>query len=122
MIAAFVIFVAGYRYYRIQPADKGNVIWQVFTCMGASATRRITALVRGRSDETKRDWLDYAPEKYDARLVAGVRSFVGVLVVFFPIPFYFALGDQQGSTWVVQARAMDGRIGPITVLPDQMNM
>lgn len=27
----------------------------------------------------------------------------------------------QGSTWVLQARRMDGRIGPLTVLPDQMN-
>uniref|UniRef100_A0A914D2V1 Uncharacterized protein n=1 Tax=Acrobeloides nanus TaxID=290746 RepID=A0A914D2V1_9BILA len=26
-----------------------------------------------------------------------------------------------GSTWVLQARRMDGRIGPITVLPDQIN-
>lgn len=32
-----------------------------------------------------------------------------------------ALFDQQGSTWVLQARRMDGRVGPITILPDQMN-
>lgn len=27
----------------------------------------------------------------------------------------------QGSTWVLQARRMDGRVGPLTILPDQMN-
>ena len=29
--------------------------------------------------------------------------------------------DQQGSTWVLQASQMDGRVGPFTILPDQMN-
>ncbi|KAI6204173.1 hypothetical protein M3Y94_00641600 [Aphelenchoides besseyi] len=118
MFAAFLIFIAGYKYYKIRPADKGNPIFQVFKCIFLSAYRRLTC----PRDPTKRDWLDYAPRQFDSGLVAGVRSFLAILVVFFPIPFYFALGDQQGSTWVVQARAMDGRVGPITVLPDQMNI
>jgi solute carrier family 15 (oligopeptide transporter), member 1 len=27
----------------------------------------------------------------------------------------------QGSTWVLQARRMDGHVGWFTILPDQMN-
>lgn len=72
---------------------------------------------------------------------------VSVSILFIPIVFFWALFDQQvkyllssdlyqtenisifyklvltfqGSTWVLQARRMDGRVGPITILPDQMN-
>ncbi|VDK43665.1 unnamed protein product [Anisakis simplex] len=66
-------------------------------------------------------WLDYAAPKYSAQMLAGVKSVVAILVLYGPLIFFWALFDQQGSTWVLQARRMDGRVGPFTILPDQMN-
>lgn len=78
---------------------------------------------RSHNASYRSDWLDYAPAKYSSSLVTAVRSFVNVLVILLPLPFYHALADQQGSTWVVQAREMDGNVaGVLTLLPDQMNV
>uniref|UniRef100_A0A183CM14 Solute carrier family 15 (Oligopeptide transporter), member 1 n=1 Tax=Globodera pallida TaxID=36090 RepID=A0A183CM14_GLOPA len=66
-------------------------------------------------------WLDYARPKFDEHLIAGVKSMLAITVLFIPIVFFWALYDQQGSTWVLQARRMDGRIGWFTILPDQVN-
>lgn len=39
----------------------------------------------------------------------------------FGFSFHFHGFSPQGSTWVLQARRMDGRIGWFTLLPDQVN-
>lgn len=33
-----------------------------------------------------------------------------VVVIFLPIPFFWALFDQQGSRWTLQAIQLDGNI------------
>lgn len=65
-------------------------------------------------------WLDYAVPKYDEQLVASVKNVCAIFVMLIPAVLFWALFDQQGSTWVLQARQMDGRVGPITIFPDQM--
>lgn len=42
--------------------------------------------------------------------------------MFVPIPLFWALSEQSGSTWVFQAKQMDGNIGFYTILPDQMQV
>uniref|UniRef100_A0A915E004 Uncharacterized protein n=1 Tax=Ditylenchus dipsaci TaxID=166011 RepID=A0A915E004_9BILA len=79
---------------------------------------KVNAKLRGQ--DTAQHWLDYAAPKYSEKnLLPGVKSLVSIL--FVPIVFFWALFDQQGSTWFLQARRMDGRVGPLTILPDQMN-
>uniref|UniRef100_A0A183CF24 Aa_trans domain-containing protein n=1 Tax=Globodera pallida TaxID=36090 RepID=A0A183CF24_GLOPA len=63
----------------------------------------------------------YARPQFDEHLIAGVKSMLAITVLFIPIVFFWALYDQQGSTWVLQARRMDGRIGWFTILPEQVN-
>lgn len=119
MLIAFLLFVAGWKYYKISPAAKGNVVFSVFGCICYAAKQKMYAMCRGH--DKVEHWLDYAAPKYNAQLLAGVKSLVAVLVLFGPLIFFWALFDQQGSTWVLQARRMDGRVGPFTILPDQMN-
>lgn len=45
-----------------------------------------------------------------------------VLVLYIPLPIFWALYDQQGSGWTFQAVRMDGDIGFFTILPDQMQV
>ncbi len=45
-----------------------------------------------------------------------------VLSIFAFIPFFWMLFDQKASTWVVQARSMDLRVGPWSFEPSQMQL
>lgn len=38
-----------------------------------------------------------------------------------PLSMFWALSDQQGSLWVIQAMKMNGNLGFYTILPDQMH-
>ncbi|VDL84677.1 unnamed protein product [Nippostrongylus brasiliensis] len=57
------------------------------------------------------------------KLVEDIKGVIRVLVLMLPIPVFFALYDQQGSRWILQAVSMDGRItSGFTLYPDQMNV
>uniref|UniRef100_A0AC35G8H5 Uncharacterized protein n=1 Tax=Panagrolaimus sp. PS1159 TaxID=55785 RepID=A0AC35G8H5_9BILA len=119
MLVAFFIFLCGWKYYKITPASKGNVVWKVLKCIGYALKGKLGAVLK-RQDKAAH-WVDYASPKYSDPLIAGVKSLLAVSLLFVPVVFFWALFDQQGSTWVLQASQMDGRVGPFTILPDQMN-
>jgi solute carrier family 15 oligopeptide transporter 1 len=66
--------------------------------------------------------LDRSETKYGKTLVNDVKTTLKVLVLFVPLPIFWALYDQQGSGWTFQATRMDGYIGFYTILPDQMQV
>ncbi|XP_009585107.1 PREDICTED: solute carrier family 15 member 1, partial [Fulmarus glacialis] len=117
MAVALVVFIIGSRMYKkIQP--QGNVMIQVSKCIGFAIKNRF----RHRSKEfPKREhWLDWASEKYDKRLIAQTKVVLKVLFLYIPLPMFWALFDQQGSRWTLQATTMDGNFGAIQIQPDQM--
>lgn len=65
-------------------------------------------------------WLDHSKEKFGEKLVEDIKKTLNVLYMFLPMPIFWALVDQIGSTWTFQARRMNGDIGFYTILPDQM--
>lgn len=75
-----------------------------------------------RSKEKADHWLDHSKEKFGETLVSDVKSTLKVLIIFIPLPIFFTLYDQQGSGWTFQANRMDGRLGSLTILPDQMQV
>lgn len=78
---------------------------------------------KSKSKEVKKDhWLDYAADKHGNDLVEDIKSTLKVLVLYIPLPVFWALFDQQGTGWTFQARRMDGYIGFYTILPDQMQV
>lgn len=58
-----------------------------------------------------RPFLAGAQGKHPDAAIAGVRAVLRVLVVFLPIPFFWAVFDQKATTWVLQAKAME----PVTL-------
>lgn len=73
------------------------------------------------SSETAKDhWLEYADEKYRAKIINETKMVVNILVLYIPLPLYWAVYVQQGSRWVFQAKRMNGDIGFYTLKPDQM--
>ncbi|NXX60702.1 S15A1 protein, partial [Scopus umbretta] len=117
MAVALVVFIAGSRMYKkVQP--QGNIMIQVSKCIGFAIKNRF----RHRSKEfPKREhWLDWASEKYDKVLIAQTKMVLKVLFLYIPLPMFWALFDQQGSRWTLQATTMDGNFGAIQIQPDQM--
>ncbi|NWJ09984.1 S15A1 protein, partial [Crypturellus undulatus] len=117
MAVALIVFIIGSGMYKkVQP--QGNVMVQVSKCIGFAIKNRF----RHRSKEfPKREhWLDWASEKYDKRLIAQTKMVLKVLFLYIPLPMFWALFDQQGSRWTLQATTMDGNFGAIQIQPDQM--
>ncbi|XP_056636577.1 peptide transporter family 1-like isoform X3 [Diorhabda sublineata] len=116
MIISIVIFAAGRPLYRIKKPE-GNVIVQAAKCISHAISRKYT-----KCANKKDHWLDYAEEQYGKKLVSDIKSALHVMVLYLPLPIFWALYDQQGSGWTFQAVRMDGNIGFYTILPDQMQV
>uniref|UniRef100_A0A8B9QKG6 Solute carrier family 15 member 2 n=1 Tax=Apteryx owenii TaxID=8824 RepID=A0A8B9QKG6_APTOW len=84
MVLALVVFIAGSGLYRKTPPE-GNVLLEVCKCIGVSAC--------------------YRSEKYNGNL--EVKMVTRVLFLFIPLPMFWALFDQQGSRWTLQATKMN---------------
>lgn len=84
-----------------------------------------TAISTKRTEKgTKRreHFLDYAIEKHGTKLVRDTKVLLRILVLYLPLPLFWALFDQQGSRWTFQATKMDGDFGIYTFKPDQMHV
>ncbi|XP_058681577.1 solute carrier family 15 member 1-like [Ammospiza caudacuta] len=118
MAVALVVFVIGSRMYK-KAKPQGNVMLEVSKCVGFAIKNRF----RHRSKEfPKREhWLDWASDKYDKRLIAQIKMVLRVLFLYIPLPMFWAVFDQQGSRWTLQATAMNGDFG-FKIQPDQMQI
>ncbi|XP_072538991.1 solute carrier family 15 member 1b [Salminus brasiliensis] len=119
MAVALVVFIAGSGMYT-KAAPKGNIMLEVCKCIGFAIKNRF---VHRSSAYPKREhWMDWANEKYDKLLIAQVKMVLKVLFLYIPLPMFWALFDQQGSRWTLQATTMDGSFGAFNVQPDQMQI
>ena len=64
--------------------------------------------------------MTYSQEKYGRKLVLETKVALKVLVMFIPIPMFWALYMQQTSRFIFQATRMNGDLGFYTIKPDQM--
>ncbi|CAG2100098.1 unnamed protein product [Medioppia subpectinata] len=120
MIVALILFVVG-RYvtnYVMVPPKKESVVVQVISCVFTSLSRKWFKRM------PKRDhWLDYADDKFDSKTIADIKAVMRVLFLYLPLPIFWALFDQQGSRWTLQATKMDGKMGDVYRLkPDQIQV
>ncbi|XP_060535215.1 peptide transporter family 1-like isoform X2 [Cylas formicarius] len=117
MVISIIIFALGKPLYTIKK-PKGNVMVEVSKCVGHA----IACKFRNRGGPAVDHWLDRAEPKYGQQLVDDIKRTLKVLVLYLPLPIFWALYDQQGSAWTIQAVRMDGDIGFYTILPDQMQV
>ncbi|KAM5276388.1 solute carrier family 15 member 2 isoform 3-T3 [Hipposideros larvatus] len=117
MVIALVVFAIGSKMYKKTPPE-GNILSQVVKCIWFAASNRF----KNRSgDNAKREhWLDWAAEKYPKQLIMDVKALTRVLFLYIPLPMFWALLDQQGSRWTLQATRMNGNLGFIVLQPEQM--
>uniref|UniRef100_A0A8C4QSY6 Solute carrier family 15 member 1b n=1 Tax=Eptatretus burgeri TaxID=7764 RepID=A0A8C4QSY6_EPTBU len=117
MIIALIIFSAGSPLYKkIHP--EGNVLVDVSKCILFAITNRWKH--RNDGDLPRKHWLDWAKEKHNDYLINDVKKVLKVLLLYLPLPMFWALFDQQGSRWTLQATTMSGDFGTFVLKPDQM--
>lgn len=108
MAVALAIFICGRPFYSMYPPS-GNIIIKVIKLI-------FTALVRKfgkkggqatsdnkeatESSKAKNHWLDYAEGPFTPKEVREVQIVLKILLMFVPIPFFWALFDQQVGRWV----------------------
>ncbi|KAF6385504.1 solute carrier family 15 member 2 [Rhinolophus ferrumequinum] len=119
MVIALVVFAMGSKMYKKTPPE-GNIVTQVVKCIWFAVSNRF----KNRSgDITKREhWLDWAAEKYPKRLIMDVKALTRILFLYIPLPMFWALLEQQGSRWTLQATRMNGNLGFIVLQPEQMQV
>ncbi|XP_034740659.1 solute carrier family 15 member 2 [Etheostoma cragini] len=119
MIVALVVFTAGSVLYKRNP-PQGNILLEVCNCIGFAIKNRWR---RWKYDPQRKHWLDWAEENYSKRLIEEIKMVLRVLVLYIPLPMFWALFDQQGSRWTLQATRMNMAFGDVFVIkPDQMQM
>lgn len=114
MGVATVIIIIGKPLYVMKP-PQGNILPKVFGSI-------CYALKKKLGGEKADHWLDLASPKYDRKLLDDVKCVLRVLVLYLPLPVWWALFDQTGSRWTFQATRMYGQVGSSTIKPDQMQV
>ncbi|KAG5683397.1 hypothetical protein PVAND_012682 [Polypedilum vanderplanki] len=118
MIFALTAFLCGSSYYTHVPAN-GNVLIKLFKCIKHALIQK-KIQKRENSTSEKQHWLNYSIDKYGKKLVLETKMTLKVLVIFIPVPMFWALHMQQSSRWIFQASQMNGDIGFYKIKPDQM--
>ncbi|KAM3585508.1 uncharacterized protein V6R79_019525 [Siganus canaliculatus] len=117
MLVSLVVFILGNGMY-VKDSPKGNILVKVCKCIGFAVSNRFRH--RSPAYPKREHWMDWAEEKYDRLLIAQVKMVLKVLFLYIPLPMFWALFDQQGSRWTLQATTMDGNFGLLVILPEQM--
>ncbi|XP_011806220.1 PREDICTED: solute carrier family 15 member 2 isoform X2 [Colobus angolensis palliatus] len=119
MVIALAVFAMGSKIYN-KPPPEGNIVAQVFRCIWFAISNRF----KNRSGDIpkRQHWLDWAAEKYPKQLIMDVKALTRVLFLYIPLPMFWALLDQQGSRWTLQAIRMNGNLGFFVLQPDQMQV
>lgn len=119
MVVSLVVFLVGSVLYKKSP-PQGNILMEVCNCIGFAINNRIR---KRFTEPPRRHWLDWAEEKYSKRLIQEIKMVLRVLVLYIPLPMFWALFDQQGSRWTIQATRMNMAFGSsFKIKPDQMQM
>uniref|UniRef100_A0A913I8J5 Major facilitator superfamily (MFS) profile domain-containing protein n=1 Tax=Strongyloides stercoralis TaxID=6248 RepID=A0A913I8J5_STRER len=138
LVATGVFMIGSFAYVKLPP--KENIVFRVAGTIAVALKNKI-------SKSNKRNhWLEHYLDTHNCKtdikcitanenkpeekhkcaqkkFVEDVKSFVRVCVMMLPVPMFWALYDQQGSKWIIQALAMDAKIWDgFDLLPDQMGV
>uniref|UniRef100_A0A8C6NR80 Solute carrier family 15 member 2 n=1 Tax=Nothobranchius furzeri TaxID=105023 RepID=A0A8C6NR80_NOTFU len=91
MMVALAVFIFGSSLYKKNP-PQGNILLQVCNCIGFAIKNRWNS---SKSAPKRTHWLDWAEDKYSKRLIEEIRMVLRVLVLYIPLPMFWALFDQQ---------------------------
>jgi POT family proton-dependent oligopeptide transporter len=111
--ATLVFWLGRKKYVKVPPSGYKK---ENFVAINLYALSKILKRKKGEG------FLDAAADKFSAQSIDGVKAVWRALAVFAFIPVYWALWDQSGAEWVLQAsdKNMDLYFAGITWLPEQV--
>ncbi|XP_078369517.1 solute carrier family 15 member 2-like isoform X1 [Oculina patagonica] len=115
IIVATVSLFAGKPLYVLKP-PAGNVMIRVFKIIGHAISNKVS----GSGPAQCNHWLDNASDEYEQKEINDIKLLLRVLKMYIPLPVFWALFHQQGSSWTLQAEQMDGDLGGFTLRSDQI--
>ena len=89
MGVATVFFVVGKPFY-VMKKPEGSITTKVIGSIYHATVKKFTS-----KGQKKEHFMDYAEDKYDKTLIEDVKTLLRVLVIFIPIPAFWALFDQS---------------------------
>lgn len=117
LVATFVFWLGRHEYVHVPPTGKNP---HSFMRVLIDALRAPKGEARERTASGKPHFLDAALSRHPESAVDGAKAVLRVMTIFAPIPIFWALFDQKGSTWVVQATQMDLVVWGSTLAPSQL--
>ncbi|XP_069746641.1 solute carrier family 15 member 1-like isoform X2 [Narcine bancroftii] len=117
MAVALFVFIGGSPLYK-KTSPQGNVVLKVVKCISFAIRNQFKH--RSKEYPTRKHFMDWASDRYDEHLIFQIKMVLKVLFLYIPLPMFWALFDQQGSRWTLQAITMNGNFGGIDIQPDQM--
>ena len=98
-IAVFVFWMGRKQYVIVPPTGKENSVqfWKIIV----HAIKNIGTRAPGAH------WLDSGIQKFGAKRVEGAKAVINVFKVLVAVSAFWALFEQHGSSWVLQAKKMD---------------
>ncbi len=114
MAVALAVFWAGRRHYVRAPPSGPNPHSLLHVLRDA-----LRRLGTGRPGQ---HWLDLARDRHPAEAVEGAKAVLRIAGVFVALTAFWALFDQKGSSWVIQTRQMDLRVGSLVLRPAQIQV
>eukprot|EP00794_Sanderia_malayensis_P009717 gene9717-10707_t len=117
MVVGTIAFLAASKMY-VKKLPEGNMMIRVFRIIGNAIGEGTSNRKKGIKHE---HWLHHAQYKYSMHEIEDTRALLKVLVLYIPLPVFWALFHQQGSSWTLQAEQMDGDLGSLgTLRSDQI--
>ena len=95
MFVSIIVFVTGKSHYHFKIVNSSqNLFKNLINCIAYSIKMKIK-----NRHISKLHWLDHAQDKYDEQFINDVKSFSKVVFMFLPLPIFWALFDQQVTTF-----------------------
>lgn len=82
----------------------------------------ISTCIRERRTKPRKNLLDYSIDKYGDELVQDTRTILRIILLYLPLPLFWAIFEQQGSRWTLQAQQLNGDLGFYVIKEDQMQL
>ncbi|ODN05974.1 Peptide transporter family 1 [Orchesella cincta] len=127
LIMSVVFLVAGKRLYAMKEPD-GNILARVAKCILTGVAHKIKESKTESKQqidvpsETRSHWLDSSVDKHGSALVEEIKVVFGLLPLYVPLCFFWALYDQQSSRWTFQASRMKRELWGVSFEPEQFQV
>ena len=113
-----VVFLLGTKWYIINKPKREAAA--LFFKVPASVCYAIYRRIRYGKISGAKNLMSYATPTFTEQFSQDVWLFLRIGVMLLPLFVFWALFDQQGSRWTLQALRMDGRLGGLVIQPDQV--